>query len=98
MKKCVFLPKKYTMFETANLHIDSQTLNRAYLYAQAHNLDLSAVIEAFLLQFSMGKIEDVRKIIISKEIMELAGSLPVNHITDDWKTEKEAYLTEKYCR
>lgn len=86
------------MFETANLHIDSQTLNRAYLYAQAHNLDLSAVIEAFLLQFSMGKIEDVRKIIISKEIMELAGSLPVDQVTDDWKTEKEAYLSEKYCR
>ena len=86
------------MFETANLHIDSQTLNRAYLYAQAHDLDLSAVIEAFLLQFSMGKIEDVRKIIISKEIMELAGSLPVDQVTDDWKTEKEAYLSEKYCR
>ena len=50
------------MFETANLKIDSQTLNRAYLYAQAHNMDLSAVIEAFLLQFSMGKIKDVRKI------------------------------------
>ncbi len=86
------------MFETANLHIDSQTLNRAYLYAQAHNLDLSAVIEAFLLQFSMGKTEDVRKIIISKEIMELAGSLPVDQVTDDWKKEKEAYLTEKYCK
>jgi hypothetical protein len=86
------------MFETANLHIDSQTLNRAYLYAQAHDLDLSAVIEAFLLQFSMGKIEDVRKIIISKEIMELAGSLPMDQVTDDWKTEKEAYLTEKYCK
>ena len=86
------------MFETANLHIDSQTLNRAYLYAQAHNLDLSAVIEAFLLQLSMGKIEDVRKIIISKEIMELAGSLPVDQVTDDWKAEKEAYLTEKYCK
>jgi len=62
------------------------------------HLDLSAVIEAFLLQFSMGKIEDVRKIIISKEIMELAGSLPVDQVTDDWKTEKEAYLTEKYCK
>ena len=86
------------MFETANLHIDSQTLNRAYLYAQAHDLDLSAVVEAFLLQFSMGKIEDVRKIVISKEIMELAGSLPVDQVTDDWKTEKEAYLSEKYCR
>lgn len=86
------------MFETANLNIDGQTLNRAYLYAQAHDMDLSAVIEAFLLQFSMGKIEDVRKIKISNEIMELAGSLPANQISDDWKAEKEAYLTEKYCQ
>jgi hypothetical protein len=30
--------------------------------------------------------------------MELAGSLPVDQVTDDWKTEKEAYLTEKYCK
>lgn len=86
------------MFETANLNIDGQTLNRAYLYAQAHDLDLSAVIEAFLLQFSMGKIEDVRKIEISNEIMELAGSLPANQVSDDWRAEKEAYLTEKYCQ
>lgn len=86
------------MFETANLNIDGQTLNRAYLYAQAHDMDLSAVIEAFLLQFSMGKIEDVRKIKISNEIMELAGSLHANQISDDWKAEKEAYLTEKYCQ
>lgn len=86
------------MFETSNLHIDSQTLNRAYLYAQAHDMDLSEVIEAFLLQFSMGKIKDVRNMMISKEVMDLAGSLPRTHVFDDWKAEKEAYLTEKYCQ
>lgn len=86
------------MFETANLNIDSQTLNRAYLYAQAHNIDLSAVIESFLLQFSMGGIKEVRNIKISKEVMDLAGSLSATDISDDWKTEKEAYLSEKYCR
>ena len=86
------------MFETANLKIDSQTLNRAYLYAQAHNMDLSAVIEAFLLQFSMGKIIDVRKIMISKEVMDLAGSIPVTETSEDWKTKKEAFLTEKHCQ
>ena len=84
------------MFETANLNIDSLTLNRAYLYAQAHDIDLSAAIESFLLQFAMGKVENVRNIKISKEIMELAGSLPTDHAVDDWKAEKEAYLTEKY--
>ena len=86
------------MFETANLNIDSQTLNRAYLYARAHDLDLSEVIESFLLQFAMGKIEDVRKIKISKEIMDLAGSMPSANASDDWKAEKEAYLTEKYTK
>ena len=86
------------MFETANLNIDSQTLNRAYLYALAHGMDLSAVIEAFLLQFSMGKIKDVRNVMISKEVMDLAGSFHATQISDDWKTEKEAYLTEKYCK
>lgn len=86
------------MFETANLNIDSQTLNRAYLYAQAHDLDLSEVIEAFLLQFSMGKIKDVRKVLISKEVMDLAGSIPATNVPDDWKTKKEAFLTEKYCQ
>ena len=87
-----------TMFETSSLNIDSQTLNRAYLYAQAHDMDLSEVVEAFLLQFSMGKIKDVRSMMISKEVMDLAGSLPRTHVSDDWKTEKEAYLTEKYCQ
>lgn len=86
------------MFETANLNIDSQTLNRAYLYAKAHDMDLSAVIEAFLLQFSMGKIKDVRNMMISKEVMDLAGSLHATQVTEAWKTEKEAYLTEKYCQ
>lgn len=86
------------MFETANLNIDSQTLNRAILYAQEHNIDLSALIEAFLLQFSMGKITEMRNIQISKEVMELAGSLSTAQISDDWKAQKEAYLTEKYCQ
>lgn len=86
------------MFETANLKIDSQTLNRAYLYAQAHNIDLSELIESFLLQFSMGNIKEMRNIKISKEVMDLAGSLSATGISDDWKTEKEAYLTEKYSR
>ncbi len=86
------------MFETTNLNIDSQTLNRAYLYAQAHNIDLSALIESFLLQFSMGKIKEVRNIKISKEVMDLAGSLSAVEISDDWKAEKEAYLSEKYSR
>ena len=86
------------MFETANLNIDSQTLNRAYLYAQAHDMDLSAVIEAFLVQFSMGKIKNVRNMKISKEVLDLAGSIPATEVSDDWKTEKEAYLTEKYCQ
>jgi hypothetical protein len=84
------------MFETANLKIDSQTLNRAYLYAQAHNIDLSALIESFLLQFSMGKVKEVRNTKISKEVMDLAGSLSTTEISEDWKAEKEAYLTEKY--
>ena len=86
------------MFETADLNIDSQTLNRAYLYAQAHNIDLSALIESFLLQFSMGKINEVRNIKISKEVMDLAGSLSVTEISDDWKAEKEVYLSKKYCQ
>ena len=86
------------MFETTNLNIDSQTLNRAYLYAQAHNIDLSALIESFLLQFSMGKINEVRNIKISKEVMDLAGSLSVTEISDDWKAEKEVYLSKKYCQ
>lgn len=86
------------MFETANLNIDSQTLNRAYLYAQAHDLDLSEVIESFLVQFSMGRIKDMRKILISKEVMELAGSLSATGDSGDWKTQKEAYLNEKYCQ
>lgn len=86
------------MFETANLKIDSQTLNQAYQYAQAHDIDLSALIEKFLLQFSMGKITEMRDIRISKEVMDLAGSIPLTNISDDWKVEKEAYLTEKYSR
>ena len=86
------------MFETANLNIDSQTLNNAYLYAKAHGIDLSALIEAFLLQFSMGKIKETHDIQISKEVMDLAGSLAETRVSDDWKTEKEAFLTEKYCQ
>lgn len=85
------------MFETSNLNIDSQTLNRAYLYAQAHGIDLSAAIESFLLQFSKGEVDIVRNRKISKEVMDLAGSLPSTHISDDWKAEKKAYLIEKYA-
>ena len=84
------------MFETAKLNIDSQTLNKAYLYAQAHGMDLSAVIEAFLLQFSMGKIDNVRNREISKEVLDLAGSLSSDSNSDDWKAEKAAYLLEKH--
>lgn len=85
------------MFETANLNIDSQTLNKAYLYAKEHDIDLSAVIESFLLQFSMGKIKGVRNRQISKEVLDLAGSLSTTEVPDDWKAEKEAYLMEKYA-
>ena len=85
------------MFETSSLNIDAQTLNRAYLYAKAHDLDLSAVIEAFLLQFAMGEYEDVRNILISKEVMDLAGSIPASTESDDWRAEKEDFLTKKYC-
>ena len=46
----------------------------------------------------MGKIKEVRNIKISKEVMDLAGSLSTTEISDDWKAEKEAYLTEKYSR
>ena len=97
-KVCTFAKNLNTMFETANLNIDGQTLNRAYLYAQAHGMDLSAVIESFLLQFSMGKTDNVRNRKISKEIMDLAGSLPSSIDSDDWKAEKEAFLVEKYSR
>ena len=86
------------MFETANLKIDSQTLNQAYLYAQAHNLDLSAVIESFLISFTEGKTGDVRHRTISKEVMDLAGSLASVEANDDWKNQKESYLLEKYGR
>lgn len=84
------------MFETAKLNIDSQTLNKAYLYAQAHGLDLSAVIESFLLQFSMGKMDNVRGCEISREVLDLAGSLSSANNSDDWKAEKAACLLEKY--
>jgi len=39
---------------------------------------------------------DLRKILISKEVMELAGSIPSTEVSDDCKTEKEAILVEKY--
>lgn len=96
-KVCIFAKNLKAMFETSNLNIDGQTLNKAYLYAQAHGIDLSAAIESFLLQFSMGKTNNVRNRKISKEVMDLAGSLPSTHVSDDWKAEKEAYLMEKYA-
>ena len=86
------------MFETANLNIDSQALYNAFVYAEAHDIDLSALIESFLIQFSKGNVKDIRDRQISKEVMDLAGSLSTTASSDDWKSQKTSYLSEKYCQ
>lgn len=45
------------------LEIDKTTLNKAFLYAEAHDIDLTELVKSFLLKFSDGQIKNLNRFI-----------------------------------
>lgn len=85
------------MDNNMTLHINNAVLHQAFQYADAKGVDLSQVVESFLLNLIHGnRVESVKKISISDKVKALAGRIPLEAQNLDWKKEKEEYLMKKY--
>lgn len=82
------------------LHIDNALLHKAFSYTRSQGLDLSAILEDFLIQLishSQSSVEEkIRKVKISNEVKSLAGRLNLEGNAVDWDEAKQAYFREKY--
>ena len=77
------------------LKINESILKKAECYAQKNKIDLSVVVEDFLVRFSDDTTIPRRKVIISDEVQELVGILSAAE-GDSWKEERASYLAEKH--
>ncbi|MDE5611857.1 MAG: hypothetical protein K2I90_07575 [Odoribacter sp.] len=77
------------------LKINESILKKAVGYAQKNKIDLSVVIEDFLVRFSDETTMLKRKVVISDEVQELVGILSATE-QESWKEERANYLVEKY--
>lgn len=77
------------------LKINESILKKAVCYAQKNKIDLSVVIEDFLVRFSDDTTIPKRKVVISDEVRELEGILSAAE-GDSWKEGRANYLAEKH--
>lgn len=78
------------------LKIDDSILQRALVYAKQRGLDLSLVIEDFLMKFVASAKLERKKLVVSDEVKTLSGALSASG--EDWKARKMDYLSDKYGR
>ena len=77
------------------LKINESILKKAECYARKNKIDLSVVVEDFLVRFSEDTTTPKRKVIISDEVQELVGILSAAE-GDSWKEERANHLAEKH--
>ena len=80
------------------LHINRDVFQQASLYAKEQGVDLSAVIESFLMKWvSQPSLEEkIKNFPISEEVKSLAKHLHIDGNAMDWDKEREHYLADKY--
>lgn len=79
------------------LNIDERTLREALDYARIKGIDLSDMVEKFLLKFISGKENKTRNVQVSDEVRALAGILSSgNKNGTSWRERKSDYLESKY--
>lgn len=77
------------------LNIDERTLREAFDYAKTRGIDLSDMVEKFLLKFISGKVNKTRDVQVSDEVRALAGILSSDANTS-WRERKNDYLESKH--
>lgn len=84
--------------EQIALHINRDVFQQASLYAKEQGVDLSAVIESFLMKWvsKLSLEEKIKNFPISEEIKSLAKHLHIDGNAMDWDKEREHYLVDKY--
>lgn len=84
--------------EQIALHINRVVFQRASLYAKEQGVDLSAVIESFLMKWvSKSSLEEkIKNFPISKDVKSLAEHLNIDGNAMDWNKEREYYLADKH--
>lgn len=83
--------------EGLTLHINDRTLQAALEHAKMKGIDLSVVVERFLLKFISEKADEIEKEIrISDEVKALVGILSPEESSRDWRDRKSDYLKSKY--
>ena len=79
------------------LHINNAVLHQAFQYADAKGMNLSQIVESFLLNFvRMNKEEKMEAFQLSDKVKSLATRIHKDVKDVDWEKEKEEYLMQKY--
>ena len=79
------------------LHINRAVLHQAFQYADAKGMNLSQIVESFLLNLvHVDKKNSVRNIPISDKVKSLSERIRQDVHDIDYEKEKEEYLMQKY--
>jgi len=85
------------MENNMTLHINHAILHQAFQYADAKGVNLSQIIESFLLNLvHVDKEEGLKNFPISDKVKSLATRIQKDTQNIDWEKEKEEYLMQKY--
>ena len=85
------------MENNMTLHINNAILHQAFQYADAKGVNLSQIIESFLLNLvHVDKEERLKNFPISDKVKSLATRIQKETQNIDWEKEKEEYLMQKY--
>ena len=86
------------MADNMTLHINNAILHQAFQYADAKGMNLSQIIESFLLNLvHVDKEESLKNFPISDKVKSLATRVQKEIKNIDWEKEKEEYLIQKYA-
>lgn len=85
------------MERNISLHINETILHNAFQYAESKGMDLSAVVESFLIRMlTVNEKDKVKNFPISDKVRSLANRIKPDITLLDDKTEKDDYLRGKY--
>ena len=85
------------MERNTSLHINESVLHNAFQYAESKGMDLSAIVESFLVRMlTVNEKDKISNFPISDRVRSLAGRMKSEVVLPDDKKAKEDYLKEKY--
>ena len=85
------------MENNMTLHINNAVLHQALQYADAKGVNLSQIVETFLLNLVYAnKKENLKNFPISDKVKSLATRIRQDVQDVDWEKEKREYFAQKY--